>query len=107
MSALFQESSVPVFRKMAQFMNNNPSVYVKSNTAGIERVESDDGKYAYLMESASIEYIIERQCNLTQIGGLLDSKGYGIATRKGEMTKRVLRPSRETCICLHGTGCGR
>jgi len=34
------------------------------------------------MESASIEYISERNCNLTQIGGLLDSKGYGIATRK-------------------------
>lgn len=36
------------------------------------------------MESASIEYIIERQCNLTQINGLLDNKGYGIATKKGK-----------------------
>jgi ionotropic glutamate receptor len=25
-----------------------------------------------------VEYVIERQCQLTQIGGLLDSKGYGI-----------------------------
>jgi ionotropic glutamate receptor len=25
----------------------------------------------------------QRDCNLTQIGGLLDSKGYGIATNKG------------------------
>jgi hypothetical protein len=36
-----------------------------------------------LIESASIEYTIERDCNLTQIGSLLDNKGYGIATRKG------------------------
>ena len=26
---------------------------------------------------------LQRDCNLTQIGGLLDSKGYGIATPKG------------------------
>jgi hypothetical protein len=37
----------------------------------------------FFIESASIEYNIERDCNLTQIGGLLDNKGYGIATRKG------------------------
>lgn len=33
------------------------------------------------MESTSIEYVIERNCDLTQIGGLLDSKSYGIALR--------------------------
>ena len=27
--------------------------------------------------------VVQRDCNLTQIGGLLDSKGYGIATPKG------------------------
>lgn len=34
------------------------------------------------MESTSIEYVIERKCELTQIGGMLDSKGYGIAMRQ-------------------------
>ena len=43
------------------------------------RVLEDNGKYAFLMESTSVEYVIERNCELTQIGGLLDSKGYGIA----------------------------
>lgn len=37
------------------------------------------GAYAYLMESTTIEYVIERNCDLTQVGGMLDSKGYGIA----------------------------
>lgn len=45
----------------------------------IERVARENGKYAFLMESTTVEYIVERQCDLTQIGGLLDSKGYGIA----------------------------
>ena len=36
------------------------------------------------MESSTIEYITNLNCNLTQIGGLLDAKGYGIATQKGK-----------------------
>jgi ionotropic glutamate receptor len=69
---------------MWDFMSRNPDVMKKSNGIGIETVEQKDGQYAYLMESTTIEYIVERSCNLTQIGGLLDNKGYGIATRKGE-----------------------
>lgn len=64
-------------------MNNNPSVLKPANDIGRDEVEAADGKYAFFMESATIEYITERYCNLTQVGGLLDSKGYGIATQKG------------------------
>ena len=42
------------------------------------------------MESAQIEYLQERKCKLSQVGGLLDSKGYGIATRKGTPYKTML-----------------
>ena len=38
--------------------------------------------YAFFMEAASIEYHVERYCDLKQLGGLLDSKGYGIALPK-------------------------
>lgn len=68
---------------MWEFMSKNSEVFKKSNKDGKDAVERADGKYAFLMESASIEYTVERQCNLTQIGGLLDNKGYGIATKKG------------------------
>ena len=37
------------------------------------------------MESTTIEYVIERECDTTQIGGLLDSKGYGIALPPGKV----------------------
>ena len=49
-------------------------VMVGSNNEGIDKVIDTDGKYAYMMESSSIQYIIERNCKVTQIGGLLDSK---------------------------------
>ncbi len=35
------------------------------------------------MKSNSIQYKIERNCDLIQVGGLLDSKGYGIAFTPG------------------------
>ena len=47
---------------------------VSSNDDGIQKVIDDEGKYAYFMESASIEYIVERKCKVTQVGGLLDNK---------------------------------
>ena len=81
--AFFAESNIPVYKRMWQFMQRRPSVFTANNREGIKRVLKSNGNYAYLMESASIEYTIERDCNLTQIGGLLDNKGYGIATRKG------------------------
>lgn len=56
-----------------------PSVFTTSNIEGVERVVKGKGSYAFLMESTSIEYVIERNCELTQVGGMLDSKGYGIA----------------------------
>ena len=78
--SFFQESTIPTYQRMWEFMSSDPENFVPSNKAGKERVLK--GNYAFLMESASIEYIVERNCNLTQIGGLLDSKGYGIATKK-------------------------
>lgn len=30
-----------------------------------------------------LDYMVQRDCNLMQIGGLLDSKGYGIGAPKG------------------------
>jgi hypothetical protein len=46
-------------------------------------------QYAFLMESTTIEYVIERECDTTQIGGLLDSKGYGIALPPGSPYRQV------------------
>lgn len=66
---------------MWKYMVNNPDVFVKSNQEGIERVQNES--YAFLMESTSIDYTVQRDCRLTQIGGLLDNKGYGIGLPEG------------------------
>ncbi len=67
-----------------------PSVYTDGNQEGIERVIKEDGNYAFFIEAASMEYQLERNCDLMQIGGKLDSKGYGIALPPGSpYTKAV------------------
>lgn len=58
-----------------------PSLFTKTVDEGIQRVLKEN--YAFFMESAAIEYVTEKHCNLMQTGGLLDSKGYGIATPSG------------------------
>ena len=69
----FQDSQFPTYAKMWHVMQSQrPTVFAESNQKGIDRVLR--GKYAYLMESTSIEYNIERNCDLTQIGSLLDNK---------------------------------
>ncbi|XP_044594115.1 glutamate receptor ionotropic, kainate 2-like isoform X5 [Cotesia glomerata] len=78
----FRDSMIETYKKMWRFMENKkPSVFVSTYEEGIQRVLQGD--YAFLMESTMLDYIVQRDCNLTQIGGLLDSKGYGIATPMG------------------------
>ncbi|XP_034410256.1 glutamate receptor ionotropic, kainate 3 [Cyclopterus lumpus] len=78
----FKKSKVSTFEKMWAFMSSKPSTsLVKSIEDGIQRVLKSD--YALIMESTTIDYITRRNCNLTQVGGIIDSKGYGIGTPIG------------------------
>ena len=58
----------------------------RANALGVERVLKDNGKYAFLMESAMARYFANRDCRLVQVGGLLDQVGYGIGTQPGDTT---------------------
>lgn len=82
--AFFESSNFSIYQKMYAAMESaRPSVFTKTNDEGVERILKGKRLYAFIMESTSLEYIVERKCELTQIGGLLDNKGYGIAMPKG------------------------
>ena len=88
---------------MWSFMDSaDPTVFTKSNKEGVKKVLEQDGMYAFLMESNSIQYQIERYCDLQQIGGLLDSKGYGIAFTPGE-SSIVIHFFKNNKFCPDGT----
>lgn len=78
----FKDSTLPLYRSIFKYMERHPELNPADNDIGVEMANNPDNNYAFLMESSSIEYVIERKCGITQIGGMLDDKGYGIAMKK-------------------------
>ena len=56
-------------------MSSDPKNFVKSTADGIKKIKEEN--YAFLLESTTNDYMKQRDCDLIQIGGLLDTKGYG------------------------------
>ncbi|XP_016311441.1 glutamate receptor ionotropic, kainate 5-like [Sinocyclocheilus anshuiensis] len=83
----FMNSRYQTYQRMWNYMySKQPSVFVKSTEEGIARVLNS--KYAFLLESTMNEYHRRLNCNLTQIGGLLDTKGYGIGMPLGRSVQQ-------------------
>lgn len=87
--AFFQRSNYTTYARMWSFMESKRAeTLLESNQKGVERVKKGD--FAFLMESTTIEYTVERNCDLSQVGSLLDQKGYGIATQQDSPYRAVL-----------------
>ncbi|XP_045536085.1 glutamate receptor ionotropic, kainate 2 [Papilio machaon] len=82
----FEISQNALYQRMYQKMKDEKQP--ESNVAGIEKVRNEN--YAFFMESTSIEYNIERQCDITMVGEPLDSKGYGIAMKKNSEYRQAM-----------------
>ncbi|XP_072932713.1 glutamate receptor ionotropic, kainate 3-like [Epargyreus clarus] len=83
----FKDSSNPTYLNMYRKMEANKWL-VSENDHGVALAENTT--YAFFMESTSIEYYKERHCDLLQVGGLLDSKSYGIGMKKGSRYKKYI-----------------
>ncbi|KAJ0183044.1 hypothetical protein K1T71_001020 [Dendrolimus kikuchii] len=82
----FKNSKSELYQKMYNHMKEYESP--RTNAMGIKKVETE--MYAFLMESTTIEYIIERNCKVAKVGDLLDSKGYGIAMKKNSTYRQAM-----------------
>lgn len=74
-----KDSKILTYERMWKFMSEKKTL-VSSTQNGIEKVK--DGNFAFLLESTTNEYARERNCDLIQVGDLLDSKSYGLGLRK-------------------------
>lgn len=72
---------------MNKYMTKNAQFLTSTNDEGVAKVLSEN--YAFLMESTTIEYNVARNCNLTQVGKLLDEKSYGVAMRKSKLEYNI------------------
>ncbi|XP_063534435.1 glutamate receptor ionotropic, kainate 2-like isoform X1 [Cydia strobilella] len=97
----FKESDNLLYQKMYQYMDEHPEYQTSTNDEGLARAKSTEENYAFLMESTSIEYMVERNCDVAQVGGLLDSKGYGIAMKKNSPFRQ---PMSESILQLQEEG---
>lgn len=75
----FKHSNNTHYNDMYQKMIEDKDL-PKDNAAGLKLAKQ--GKYAFLMESSTIEYTTERHCEVVQVGKPLDEKGYGVAMKK-------------------------
>lgn len=77
----FRNGSTPQVKQMwYRIESTYPSAFVSSTKEGLERVKK--GNYIFLMESNAIEYAVDRNCDLYQVEGLFNWKGYGIVVNK-------------------------
>nr|XP_026689799.1 glutamate receptor ionotropic, kainate 2 isoform X2 [Ciona intestinalis] len=85
--SFFENSKIRTYKKMWNYLIQNEENFVFNNEEGMARVLAGD--YAYLMESTTLQYLTAQNCNLTQIGGLLDTIGYGIATMESSLRDKL------------------
>lgn len=65
----------------------DPSVVESSVADGVQRVQESDGKYAFIMESSTADYWVNRApCNLKTIGRISELH-YGLVIAKGSPLK--------------------
>uniref|UniRef100_A0A158P968 Glutamate receptor ionotropic, kainate 2 n=1 Tax=Angiostrongylus cantonensis TaxID=6313 RepID=A0A158P968_ANGCA len=99
-AAFFEDSTVPLYKKMWDFMQdeNNKfmkgevaeSVFVDTYAEGIERVRNSKGLYAFLLEETTNNYESGRKpCNTMKVGQNLNTLGYGIATKIGNPLRQA------------------
>ncbi|CAG9787778.1 unnamed protein product [Diatraea saccharalis] len=99
----FKSSKDKMYRKIYDNMMANPVVLVDSNDEGEKRVLNGKNKYAFFMESCTIDYKLKRNCDLTKVGGELDSKDYGIAMPanspfRSHINKAILKLKEHTIL---------
>lgn len=86
--SFFSESNSSDYMNMYRIMTEDKNL-PKDNNAGVEMAKK--GKYAFLMESSTIEYTTERVCEVVQVGKPLDEKGYGVAMKKSKFPIPFIR----------------
>ncbi|XP_030555154.1 glutamate receptor ionotropic, kainate 2 [Drosophila novamexicana] len=79
-SVYFSESN-DTENRMAwnKMLSVKPDAFTKNNEEGVDRVKLSRGTYAFLMETTNLQYYVQRNCELTQIGESFGEKHYGIA----------------------------
>ncbi|XP_064481891.1 glutamate receptor 1-like [Ornithodoros turicata] len=89
----FENSSLnsTVHKKMWEFMNSKPDVFVNSYEEGVERVRKSEGKYVFLTDANKVDYISsQKPCDTTRLGDVAGVRSLAIALPKGSFLRKHL-----------------
>lgn len=98
-----------LYQKMWSVMETyGDTVMMFDNKQGVDRVKKEREAYAFFMESSTIEYEVQRNCDLTEVGAWLDNKAYGIAMPFSECCYSPVPGNSSTVVgsfdCLYLSG---
>lgn len=78
-----QNSNNPTYRRIYENMERKQS-YAVTMEEGIRM--SQEGKYAFIGESVSLDLAVARYCNLIRASEVIGMRGYSIAVPLGKYT---------------------
>eukprot|EP00118_Oscarella_pearsei_P022776 m.266574 g.266574 ORF g.266574 m.266574 type:complete len:831 (+) comp40502_c0_seq5:23-2515(+) len=81
----FHDSDIKIYSEMSKFMKGEAGSMMSSGFEGFKRSQDDSKRgYVFIWDSPVLEYFsTQKPCNTTLIGRPFNTKGYGIAMRKG------------------------
>ena len=80
----FKTTNHSLYRQIWQRMQSfSPHVFTNSNSEGIERVRSSNGRYAFIVPSDIGEYVAaQAPCDVTTVGSFLNERHFALAVPK-------------------------
>ena len=88
----FRKSDDPLYSIMYDQMSGScPQLFVSSMEEGLQKVKS--GGFAMLMESVAIEHVVSNDCDVQELGHMLNTVKHAIATQKNSRYTAALSDS--------------
>jgi len=98
--AYFQHSPIAVNGRIWHKMERDGEM-VSSNQRGVNNVLEEEGGFAHIMESVSVDYFVARNCDLIKVGDTFSPRMYGIALPQGSPHREELNLA---ILRLHESG---
>lgn len=83
-----QNSEIGTYQQYGRLLKDNPDSLASNSKEGVERVRKSGGNFAFIMESASSELIVNQEpCDILVTSGYLIARPYAIALQKNSTLK--------------------
>jgi ABC-type amino acid transport substrate-binding protein len=90
----FRDSKMAVHQRVWAKMQQDAAM-TQSNQEGMTRVLEEQGGYAFVMESPTMDYMVARNCDLIKVGDIFSRKNYALALPQGSPHREEINRAPE------------